>query len=240
MKTLKYIVVLLPLLAAVLPTRAGNDPVADNACRNAMLQISEAYEREYNSADGYQVTMTTRTFENGDTDAAVLTQLWREGDRFMMSNDYMTVYKDDVTAAIVLNEAKTIFLKDAEAAVVATSGDPSNPAAQLEMLLGLASEVECERGSVAIRFSSDKLAELRGLTKVNIGFDPKKGSLKSTDYEYVGPNGGNIRQLTTYSNYTTNTEGAGFSGSALSQVVDGTQILQSFPGYTITDLRTSK
>ena len=63
MKTLKYIVVLLPLLAAVLPTRAGNDPVADDACRNAMLQISEAYEREYNSADGYQVTMTTRTLK---------------------------------------------------------------------------------------------------------------------------------------------------------------------------------
>lgn len=216
-------------------------PQSDNdLCKEKITKITDRYNKMF-GVEKFSFVMKTTITENGTPGEELVTNFWKNKNKFKIENPYMCMYQDEKYTIVILHDSKAIMLRNVD------QGGRADPVLeslttgqQIDSLLRYSKTISCkEKNYISVTFPEKINGQPNSLKIVKIKYDPGKKDIQNIEYEFYSKQG-EKKQFVKYSGYTTSFSSDILMGTALNKIYSGNKIKEKYKTYKVTDLRSKK
>jgi hypothetical protein len=218
---------------------------------NSEPDCSKEFEkiyRYYTNSDitKYHVQFAIQNIEDTITGERVINNLWLDGAKMKLENNYIKVVQDDKTQIIILKAQKTIVVRNIEDTAKKQQAVPYNYdiRKQLDTLKKIASQITCskeqKKGRLDVYFPPKNGKIPNVFKEVDYTYNYSTGEVYTIVYNYYTPNNKPKRDIYEYLLLEKKCNDEELKISPLQIVLNNGKLKKEYEKYTYRDIRKTR
>ncbi|MDF2456567.1 MAG: hypothetical protein K0R51_2560 [Cytophagaceae bacterium] len=211
-------------------------------CYQEYIRMS-SYYKNLNTAKIYMKYSSVSVL-NGEYGEKLVTEITHNENKMRMTNGHITMYQDDKNCVLIAHDRNQIVLQTGGFNKDITAGlswDKMSSSYHIDTLKKYYNPIQCNTndglGHLSLELK-DKYLLQSPVKRMAYVYEIKSGKmLKATLDSEV--NSTKSREIITIDKFTSNGVAEPFKGTALSQVLSGGTLKESFKKYKLTDVRSN-
>lgn len=209
------------------------------SCQNAYEKMSRYYKKYLLGTIYFQYS--AYTVLNGRPGEKVVSEIWGDGNRVKLANQFVVVYQDGENQVVILKDRRLILIRDVKnGEAIRLKGSDHKLFEDFETTLKNSANVVCigkgNGGNLTITYN-DALARKYLIRKISIDYDDKTEQIVQTKYAYLLPGGGEKEEIYNYLKHSDKFDPGVLKDSALDQIYEDGHVKKEYMIFTIKDLR---
>lgn len=212
---------------------------AQKNCRQSYEKISQYYQK-YLTHKVY-LKYSAHTVLNGKSGEKVLCEIWGDGTKAKLENQFVTVYQDEKDQVVILKDRKLILIRKVRHRdkFIHIPND-LKVLQNFETLLDNTISIQCNetgnKGRISIIYN-DSFVSKYSIKRVAIDYDSGTQGITKGIYEYHRPDGSQLSEIYNYLDFSQEFDPEVLAKDALDHIYEGGQLKRKYKGFRIKDLR---
>jgi len=208
-------------------------------CRNVYEKMSQYYQKYVN--DKLYFKYSAHSVLNGEQGEKVLFEIWGDGKKAKLANQFVTVFQDEKDQVVILKNKKMILVRNAKDGEKINAGPKESTIFQdYDNMIKNIRNIECTEkdntGSILFIYD-DNFIRTYSIKTIAIHYDNRNELITKGVYEYHLPDGNELKEIYDYLNYSQNVDSEVFAESALGHIYKEGQLKNEYRDFKIKDLR---
>ena len=226
-------------------TKGQTNASWDKGCTEEYFKVMGYYEK-YIAPKSY-FKYNNYSIVKGEKSENIITEFWRNGQKFKCKNSFMTAYQDEKISVVISHGRKMILIRDF---VLKNDEDPDafikkmTKKVPVDSLMKMYSKIVCghEEGKKFIDLTFNKeYFSVMGMKSIRIYYNDKSQLFTKGLYEIYSKDSDEPRtDVYEYLVFSEQFDEATLEGALINKVIIGQKLQPQYYGYNLKDFRNKK